>query len=129
MRILAEVGSRNDKGMKGHLDHLATRYPGNQDMTRFMHDLHREPRKSNEGYNQQNLWKPLHYSLLAPAGLPLVPLQFMQSILHFFADRNHNVVVVLAHKPAELFLDNVEFETVAIGNDGLNVSDAAVPNR
>src|SRR6187401_2198590 len=62
MRILAEVGSRNDQWMKGYLDHLATGYPGNQDVTRFMHNLHREPRESDEGYNQQNLWQPLHYS-------------------------------------------------------------------
>jgi len=51
------------------------------------------------------------------------------TILNLCADGNNNVVMILADEPAELLLNDVELETVAIANDGLNVSNAGLPDR
>ncbi len=53
----------------------------------------------------------------------------MQFIFHFLANCKHNAVVVLAQRPAELVLDEIELEPIALGNDRLNVANAALPDR
>ena len=52
-----------------------------------------------------------------------------QSILNLCADGNINVVVILANQPTELPLNDVELETVALADDGLNVAHARLPDR
>ena len=37
-------------------------------------------------------------------------------------------MMILADQPAELLLDNVELETVALGDDGLNVPNTGLPD-
>jgi hypothetical protein len=50
--------------VEGHFRNFRASQPSNQHVTGFVHNLHGEPRKPDERYDQQNLRKALHRSYI-----------------------------------------------------------------